>query len=486
MTTDAGGEAPSALLGGEGVGGRVVLGGAQRAAGFVVANLMTLGGAVILTRHLGVDDFGYFGTVMALLAVVQGIADAGLTMTGTRELSLVDEAERRRELLAHVLGLRIALTAVGVVLAVLFAFVAGYDETLVLGTLIAGFGVFLVSVQSAMLLPLGVEMRNGTIALNEVARQFVLVGGWAVLVIAGASLLPFFAVQLVVGVVMLALTPALLARRHFVAPRWDARQLRALAAIGLPVAISSFLGVIYFRVLVVMMSVLSDSASEVGYYVMSARVIETVTGLPVLLITVVVPVLTVAARDNADRVDYMTARMTEAMMLVGVLIAVVITLAADPIVLVMGGEEFKPAVDVLRIQCLALVTIFMIASWSPALLGMGRVRELAVATGVGVAAMFVLGVALIPPLDATGAAIAAVAADAILCVATYIAVRRAGPGRALDGIKLAKIALAGAAACALILVPSVPDVLLAGAGALLFAGLAVVLGLVPPELRWRR
>ena len=79
------------VLGDHEVGGRVVRGGAQRAIGFVAANLLTLAGAVILTRYLGVDDFGRFGTVMALLAIVQGIADAGLTMTGSRELALTDD-----------------------------------------------------------------------------------------------------------------------------------------------------------------------------------------------------------------------------------------------------------------------------------------------------------------------------------------------------------------------------------------------------------
>ena len=131
------------------------------------------------------------------------------------------------------------LTAIGVALAVLFALVAGYDQTLVQGTILAGAGIFLVSVQSAMLLPLGVEMRNGTIAVNEVARQFVLVTGWAALAIAGAALLPFFAVQLAAGIVLLAITPLLLARHHFVAPRWDVQRIRDLAAVGLPVAIAT-------------------------------------------------------------------------------------------------------------------------------------------------------------------------------------------------------------------------------------------------------
>ncbi len=78
-------------------------------------------------------------------------------MTGTRELALREEGEARRTLLAHVLGIRIVLTGMAVVLAVGFAALVGYDSDMVLGTLIAGGGIFLLSVQSAMLLPLAVE-----------------------------------------------------------------------------------------------------------------------------------------------------------------------------------------------------------------------------------------------------------------------------------------------------------------------------------------
>lgn len=470
------------VLSGAGIGGRVVRGGTQRAAGFVAANLITLIGAVLLTRHLGVEDFGRFGTVMALLAIVQGVADAGLTMTGSRELALIDDRDRRRELLSHVLGLRVVLTAAGIAFAVLFAYVAGYDETLVAGTLIAGLGIFLISVQSAMLLPLAVEMRNGTIALNEVARQFVLVAGWAALVVAGAALLPFFAMQLAAGVVLLAITPLLLARHHFVAPRWNAEQIRSLAAIGLPVAFATVLGVVYLRLLVVLMSVVSDSETEIGYYVTSARVIEVFSALPVLLVTVVVPVLTVAARDDDARLRYVTARMTEAMALAGVLIAVVLAIGAEPVVVALAGEAYEPAADVVRIQCLALITIFVTSAFVPTLLGMGRVRELALATAVGLVALLAFGLALIPPLEATGAAIAAVAADVMLCAAAWAALRRAGPGRALDTRNLARIALAGLAAGAVAFVPGVPDAVLAVLAGAVFVAAVLALRVVPPEL----
>ena len=466
-----------------GVGARVVRGGALRGAGFVVANLLNAAGAVILLRHLGVRDVGRYGTVIALLAIVQGISDAGLSMTGARELSLAEDPERRRALLGHVLGLRIALTGAGVLAAVAFALLAGYDRDLVLGTLIAGAGVFLVSVQGAMLLPLAVELRNGTIALNEVLRQAVLVASFAALALAGAGLLPFFAAPVAAGLALLLATPLLLHREHLVAPSFRGGELRALAEVGLPVAVANVLGVLYFRMLVVLMSLVSGDELQVGYYVTSTRVVELVVGLPLLLVSVVVPVLTVAARSDRARLERGTARLTEVLLLAGVLAALVTGLAAEPLLVLLGGEAFRPAADVLRIESIVLVTVFVTAAWSPVLLAMGRVRALAGVTALGLLAVIAAGAALIPAHEARGAALAAVLADLVVCAATYAAVRAAGPGRALAAGRLARIALAGGAALGVALLSGLAPIAQAALAAALLAVLALALGAVPRELR---
>ena len=101
------------VLAGPDVAARVVRGGMQRAGGFLVLNLIAAVGVVLLLRHLGVDDYGRYGTVMALLTIVQGVSDAGLTLTGSRELAMRHGQEERRQLLAHLIGLRIILSAAG-------------------------------------------------------------------------------------------------------------------------------------------------------------------------------------------------------------------------------------------------------------------------------------------------------------------------------------------------------------------------------------
>jgi O-antigen/teichoic acid export membrane protein len=472
---------PPDLLSGADVATHVVRGGLQRAGGFIAVNVLTALAAVLLLRHLGVDDFGRYGTVMALLAIVQGVSDAGLSMTGSRELA-VRAGDDRRDLLAHLLGLRILLTGAGIAVAVGFAALAGYGSVLVWGTALAGGAVFLLSVQAAMLLPLVVEMRNGRLTVNEVLRQGALVAAIVVLVIAGASLLPFFVAQLVSAAAVLACTPLLLNRHHFVRPRWTAARLRELGALTLPLALSSMLSVVYFRLLVILMSLIEDSATEIGLYVTSTRIVELFLGLPVMLVGVALPVLSVAARDDGGRLRYVTVRMTQTLALIGVLLALVLGAGARPIVLVLGGEQYADAAPVLQIQCVALITIFITGAWTTTLVGMGRTRALVVCTLFGVTAVAVCGAALIGPLGAEGAAIAAVGADVLYCGAVFIALRGAGATREFPPGPFLRMAAAALPPLVIAVASPLPAAVDAAIVGVTFPLLALAFGAVPSEL----
>lgn len=420
----------SARPGDADAGRRIVRGGASRGLAFGVGNAFAALGAVVLLRYLGVADFGRYGTVIALLAIVQGLSEGGLGVTAMRELALREPAEQR-VLLAHVIGARIVLTGLGVFLAVAFAAVAGYGGTLVVGTAVAGAGVLLASVQTAVLLPLAVQLRNGRLAVSEVLRQATVVTVVVVLVVAGAPLSAFFTAQLAAGLILIAAIPFLLDRRELVRPRWDGAELRALARIGLPVALAGALAVLYYRTMVVIVSLL-EGERQVGLFVTSARVLELVGGLPLLLSVIAVPLLTVAARDDPARLRSALQQMTEVMAVAGVAAALGLAAGARPLVLLLGGEEYADAVPVLRLQSLALVTVFLGAAWTPTLVGLGRLREVALVSATGLATLVIVGVPATAVFGIKGAAGSVVVADVVLLVGIGAALRAAGPGRELQ------------------------------------------------------
>src|SRR4051794_15888856 len=189
----------------EGAGNRAVRGGVLRIAGYGVGMALTAGASIALLRYLGVGDFGRYATVTAIIAIVQGITDAGLTVAGQREYVTRRDPAERRELLADVLGIRLALTPIAVGLATLFAVVAGYDSQMIAGTLLAGAGLLAANAASSLTMPLAATLRFGWVTAIDVVRQAVITVGIFVLVLAGAALTPFFATQIAGGLAALAL-----------------------------------------------------------------------------------------------------------------------------------------------------------------------------------------------------------------------------------------------------------------------------------------
>lgn len=474
----------SAILAGPDIASRVVRGGAMRVVGFGVVNVMGVIGSVVLLRHLGVGDFGRYGTVIALVGIVSGISDAGLTITASRELALLPRGPERRQLLSAVLGVRLLLSTAAVLTAVLFAAAAGYDEAMVAGTLLAGVGAILIAAQSTLTLPLGVDLKNGLLTLSDVIKQVILVIGLLALAAAGASLVPFFAVQVAVGIGALLAVPALVDRIYIGWPSFSREAWRRLAVTALPIALASVLTVLYVRLLVVISSLLTTDF-ETGLFVTSARIVEMLGGFAMLLMGVILPVATVAARDDRPRLRYVVARTTHVAMLVGAAISLVCIVGARPIVIVLGGEEFEAAAPVLRLQAAAVLTIFLVYPWTAFLIADGRRRELVRCMLIGLVCVVVAGVVLISLFDAQGAALAAVLADVVLAFTVMFAVRAVSDGDwpiAAGYFARFCVALALGAAAAGAALAVAPAVAAAAIGAAVFAAAAAVLRLVPEEI----
>jgi O-antigen/teichoic acid export membrane protein len=474
---------PADVLSGDEVSRRVVRGGAVRFVGFGLINALGVASSFILLRHLGVVDYGRYGTVLALIAIASGLADAGLTVVGSRELALRSPGEERRQLVALMMGLRLALAAAFVIAALGVGAAAGYDDVMLAGVALAGLGAILLAAQVSIALPLSVELRNARLTVSELVKQVVLVAGVALCAALDASLVWFFAVQVAIGLVSLAVLPLLVGRGAIVPPRWDARDMREFARKALPIAGALVLTVAYVRLLVVLSSVLTDKY-ETGLFVTSARIIEMLGGVALLISGVVLPVAAVAARDDRGRLEYVLARTTEVSLMLGVLIAIVFVFAARPVVTLLGGSEFREAGAVLAIQSPAVVTIFLVQAWAAFLIADDHRFELLRCVLIGLGALTVAGLVLIPLADAKGAAVAAVVADLAYATAVFLAIRRL-PGRPtpLNRSFLARIALVCALAVgAGLAVHGLGAVASAAAAATVLVAGCIALRLVPVDV----
>lgn len=403
-------------------GGRVIRGGIVRGIGYGAGTIVAAGTAVLLLRHLGRVDFGRYGTVGALLGVVSGISDAGLTAVGGREVALAAVADRPR-LLRNLVTLRLAITPVGIVAASIFAFFA-YDRTMFWGTVLGGLGVLLVNTQATMMVPLSVDLRLGTVTIFEVLKTTLTFVFVAAFVSAGAGLLPLLAIQVPVGIAILLLTPLAVHVRQGLIPGLDREIARSLLREALPLAIALAMNVIYFRVLMIMMSLLG-SAVGTGLFATSFQVFAVLFSLPLLVLSSALPLLSVAGRDDSERLRNGLQRMTEVALAASIVFVLAIVSLAHVVVPLLGGAQYRGAAPVLAIQAFALIAVFVGQTWQLGLLSLRRQSALAWANGGALVVIVVAGAVLIPLFGPKGAAVGAVIGETSLALFVYVLLRRA-------------------------------------------------------------
>jgi O-antigen/teichoic acid export membrane protein len=461
-------------------GGHVIRGSALR----VTANLVGIGlgltTAALLLRHLGVQDSGRYVTVLSLVGIAVSVVETGLNVTAGNELARLDPGQRRA-LVGDILGQRLLVAPVALIALIAFALAAGYPGQMVAGTAFAGLGIMTVAVANSLLVPLTVELRNGGFAFVEFLRQLVTLAGVALLVALGAQLTPFFAVQIAVAIAVLAALPVIIGRKGLVRPRFDGPTQRALLASALPVAIAFALGQVYFRLVIVLMS-LTASAQQTGYFGGSLRAMEALITVPILVAGVALPLLTAAAQEDGTRFRNAIEGLSEGAVIGGVLVVLVAIRAAEPAMAAIGGEAFRPAGDVLRIQVAALAFIALYQIWTVALVALGRQRQLILTNVLALLALGVYAAVLVPPFGARGGAAASVLGDATLACLIYWRLHVSAGRMTVSLGFLGRVAAAAAVAAPLLLISGIPDLLAAALSGAVFLVFGRVIGMVPDEL----
>lgn len=461
-------------------GGAAVRGGTLRIAGFLVSALAGAGSAAVLFRHFHSQLTGLYVLASAIVAIVGSMSDLGMTTLGLRELAIRDAAGRHT-MMRTLLGLRLFVTVLGVIAAVGFTAVAGYGSPVVAGVAVAGVGLLFQNLQVTLSIDLMRNLRFGWVTIFEVGRQLALAALVIVLAVSGAGLVVILGASVPVAVIALLATVVLLRGHVPLLPSFDRARWTTLLRELLPLSVAIATGVLYYRLSVVVVSLVAN-AHELSYFGASYRIIEVLTQIPVLMVSAAFPIFARAARKDHVRFAYGIERVFEVAAIVGVLFVLLLTLGAPIAIAVVGGPEFDPAIDVLRIQAFALGATFVGAVWAFALLSLHMQRTLMLLNLGALLVGSVLVAALTVLAGPTGAAAATAIMEIGLTTAGLLVLTRSHAHLRPSLRRLPRILLAGLVAAAPALIPGIPTLVLVVAAAALYAGLLFALGAIPDEL----
>lgn len=460
-------------------GGKFLRGGGMRVIAYGSGLLVGLASTPLVTRHLGATNWGHFVTVTSLIFIAVALTEGGVGNLGVREFSIGDDASRRA-FMSNLLGLRIVLSLLGAAGAIGFALAAGYPRLLVEGTGLACVSLLLEGIRATLAVPLTARLRLGWLAISDFTGQFVTAVCMILLVVSGASLLPFFAVAILVGSITLTLTAILVRHEISLVPSFSRARWRSLMSDSLVYAAATALGAVYFRIVAVAMSLLA-SKLQTGYFDLSFRILDIINGLPWLLVASAFPILARAAHDDEERLRYALQSLFDGSVVVGAAITLCAVVGAPFAVEVVGGPGYRESVAALQILGIGITGTFLVATWSFALLTLRLYRELILVNGLIVALAVGLSLLLIPSHQAHGAAVVTATLEIALAsgYGAVLSYRRPELRPSLRRIPrvLAALAVAFAVGEAL----PVSSVVATIAAALVMSGGLLALGAVPEE-----
>jgi O-antigen/teichoic acid export membrane protein len=373
---------------------------------------------VVAARLLSLSDFGELALLISLGLMTSIVGDLGLTNLLSEEVA-VDHGVVRAAT-RHVVRQRLGLGAVSVLLTIALYAAAGGSWPLAALFGVSTLATVVYSTYTAAFRALG---RAQVDAANELGSRLLVLGvGWVFLA-AGDGLTAAVVAYVVGDLASLVILSAFfaVASRGAVTPlprrRVGIWRARSLAATGV-------VNTVYQRVDVWLLAMLS-TATVVANYAAAYRCFDALLLPSVALALLSVPY---TAGTSGAGFGRRVNRLALGAFAITAPIAVVVSIAAHPIVTTLFGERYAPAATPLRLLAIgAMFTAPIFATAFPLALRSTRVP---VALALAFAANVVANLAVIPRYEAKGAAWVTVLCDLALLTWVVTEIRRlAAPQR---------------------------------------------------------
>lgn len=439
--------------------------------------------SVVTQRVLGTNDYGVLGTAAALWAVA--IVIAGLGGNTLVSVDLSRDRARGRSTVANALAARAVAFSVVAVAALFIAFKL-FDRTTLQVVAIGAVGALFTLQSELARSALNSVNRFAIMAkLDIVAKTGIVVAGCAVLLLGGGVL----AFSGVVAAVSACVGVAALVRTRQLASgpfRWTRSGMLDMSRRGSVYLFTDVVYVVYIQIDVLIIASVA-SKTEVGYYNSASLLVGSLVFIPSILMITAFPRMARLHQEDPNAGAMLIGSSIRSIILIAFPICLGAALVAEQIVVLQGGEAFRPASQVLVVFTVALGAQFLNILLGNYLISIDRTRFFNVLLFCMTAITIPLDLILVPfardrfDNGAIGGAMATVITEVIMVVAMAALLGRVILTRRL----LVRFAKAGTAAVAMLAAvwPLRDEVLPVpiAVGAVTYVGVLILLRAFEPE-----
>lgn len=379
----------------------------------IVIALVTLS---ILSRYLGVEGMGKYGTILRYLGFFGIIADLGLNVVTTREISKLG-LKSNAKILANAFTLRL-VTAVNILgFSLILSWFLPYSPEVKQGFFITSLAFLFILLTQIFNGVFQKKLITHKSSLADVCSKLATLLITIYLIIQKASLLTLLWAIVAGTFISFMMTVFFVNKYYKVELRFDWKVWKKLLKYAFPVAISNFLILIYFNIDALMLSWMKPM-EEVGLYHVSYKILETFFQFMVLFIGLFVPIFTKSLSQKIHFKKHLQTAFNGVMFFGVPLLFAGILLSGDLIHFV-NGAEFIAATPVMQVLFLATLFLFINHLMHNTLTVLELQRKALWIYGIGASFNILANIYAIYHYGAQGAAFTTLLSEILICILVY-------------------------------------------------------------------
>ena len=385
----------------------------------IIGKMFTAGIGLICTlliaKFLGPVGYGRYVFIFVFLSFFIVISDLGITPISVREISR--DQNKTDQFLSNVIVMKLFIAIAAIALAVIIVKLLRYPSEITASVYIAS-ALLLFSVFKAVEIIFQARLKMKYVVIAQIIEGIVhlLLICFIIYYVRKGRLTDFVSAAVFAGLVSSVLL--FLSSKKFFRPKLkiDLRLWGNILRESLPQGIASVLVIIYFKIDIIMLSLMKGDAA-VGLYGAAYKFLDLAIFIPAIFMISIFPLMSKFYSENKERLKEIYQKSFYYLMLIAIPLAVCVTFLARPIILLMYGEKFTGSIAALQILIWAVVAIFASQVTGYMMVSINRQRLGMYIAGLGCAINIGLNLLLIPRVGFIGAAWATVVTETFLSMA---------------------------------------------------------------------
>lgn len=392
-------------------------------AGRVVVALIGLATVMILTRYLGVKGYGEYTTIVAYVSFFGIIADFGFFWILVREVS--QNPKEANNLASNIFTLKIFFAFSVLVLGAIVSLFLPYEQVIKIGILLVALSSFWLSLNHILVGVFQANLRMDKPVLTEVFGRLVILGLVILAVYLKQSLIFIIFVSIIGAFFNLLLSYILVKPYIKLSFCFDFPLWRKIWKEVLPMGLVTVLGLIYFKIDIVLLSLIKGSV-DVGIYGVPYKILELILAFPAIFMGNVFPALSLSLISDIKRSHFLFQRAFDFLSISAFPIIFSVIVLSPAIIKFISGPSFleastvsflghrATAVTALSILILAAGLSFLSQLLSSTLIAKGKQKLLILPSVIVVVFNIGANLLLIPKFSYLGAASTTVLSEALI------------------------------------------------------------------------